>query len=105
MERMTVMNASTAKDQLTFTLGNVSYIGPEFDIDANPVVKPEKQGWLAAVLARVAACGRRREVMAEMAMMSDRELADIGLARSDLPRVFDPAFAADHMRGRDYIAY
>jgi uncharacterized protein YjiS (DUF1127 family) len=102
---MTAMNASTAKDHLTFTLGNVSYIGPEFDIDARPVVNPEKPGWLAAVMARVAAWRRRREVMAEMAMMSDRELADIGLARSDLPRVFDPAFAADHIRGRDYVGY
>src|SRR5689334_10523766 len=100
---MTAMNASTSKDQLTFTLGNLSYIGPEFDIDAKPVVKPEKRGLLAAVMARVAAWRRRREVMAEMAMMSDRELADIGLTRSDLPRVFDPDFAADHMRGRDYI--
>ena len=99
------MNASTSRDQLTFTLGNVSYIGPEFDIDASPVVKPEKQGWLAAVMARFVAWRRRREVMAEMAMMSDRELADIGLARSELPRVFDPAFAADRVRGRDYIAY
>ena len=39
-------------------------------------------------------------------MMTDRELADIGLTRSDLARVFDPAFAADRARGRsDYIAY
>jgi uncharacterized protein YjiS (DUF1127 family) len=32
--------------------------------------------------------------------MSDRELADIGLSRGDLPRVFDVDFAADHARGR-----
>ena len=31
-------------------------------------------------------------------MLTDRELADIGLSRVDLPRVFDPAFAADHVR-------
>ena len=37
--------------------------------------------------------------------MSDRELSDIGLSRADLPRVFDPAFASDHARGRDYVAY
>jgi uncharacterized protein YjiS (DUF1127 family) len=40
-----------------------------------------------------------------MAMMTDHELSDIGLSRADLARVFDPAFAADHTRGRDYIAY
>lgn len=43
--------------------------------------------------------------MQEMAMLSDRELADIGLSRVDLPRVFDPTFAAEHVRGRDYLAY
>jgi uncharacterized protein YjiS (DUF1127 family) len=43
--------------------------------------------------------------MQEMAMMTDRELSDIGLSRSDLSRVFDPTFAADRARGGDYIAY
>jgi uncharacterized protein YjiS (DUF1127 family) len=38
-------------------------------------------------------------------MLTEHELADIGLTRADLPRVFDPAFAAEHARGRDYIAY
>jgi uncharacterized protein YjiS (DUF1127 family) len=32
--------------------------------------------------------------MQEMAMMTDRELSDIGLTRSDITRVFGPAFAA-----------
>ena len=43
--------------------------------------------------------------MQELAMMTDRELSDIGLSRSDLSRVFDPGFAVEHARGRDYIAY
>jgi uncharacterized protein YjiS (DUF1127 family) len=43
--------------------------------------------------------------MQELAMMSDRDLSDIGLSRSDIVRVFDPAFATEHGRGRDYIAY
>jgi len=34
-------------------------------------------------------------VLDELGMLSDHELADIGLSRVDLPRVFDPAFAAD----------
>jgi uncharacterized protein YjiS (DUF1127 family) len=40
-------------------------------------------------------------VLQEMSMLTDRELADIGLSRADLPRVFDPAFAMEHARGRD----
>jgi uncharacterized protein YjiS (DUF1127 family) len=32
--------------------------------------------------------------MQEMAMMTDRELSDIGLTRLDITRVFGPAFAA-----------
>ena len=38
-------------------------------------------------------------------MMTDRELSDIGLSRADLGRIFDPTFAANRARGRDYIAY
>ncbi len=36
---------------------------------------------------------RRRAVLETLGSLSDHELADIGLTRSDLPRVFDPAFA------------
>ena len=43
--------------------------------------------------------------MQEMSLMTDRELSDIGLSRSDLARVFDPAFAAARDRGHEYIAY
>jgi Domain of unknown function (DUF1127) len=38
--------------------------------------------------------GAPAPVMQEMAMMTDRELSDIGLTRSDITRVFGPAFAA-----------
>ncbi len=37
---------------------------------------------------------RRRAVINELATLSDHELADIGLARGDLNRVFDRGFAA-----------
>lgn len=43
---------------------------------------------------------RRRAVMAELAMLSDHELSDIGLSRAELPRVFDPAFIATRETGR-----
>jgi uncharacterized protein YjiS (DUF1127 family) len=56
-------------------------------------------------MAAVAAWRQRQMVLQEMQTMTDRELADIGLTRSDLIRVFDPAFAVDHARSRDYIAF
>ncbi len=37
---------------------------------------------------------RRRALLDELNTLSDHELADIGLTRSELGRVFDPAFAA-----------
>src|SRR4051812_2688129 len=97
------MSASTANG---FSLGDQSYIGPSYEEADAPVVKSVKQGagWMVGLVARLADWQRRRAVMAEMALMTDHELADIGLTRSDLPRVFDPAFVASHAR-QDYIAY
>lgn len=102
------MSAPLTKDRLAYTLGNQTYIGPAYEDSQVPAVKPEKSGIAALadrLLTKVAEWRHRRQVMEEMAMMTDRELADIGLSRADLSRVFDPGFAADHVRGRDYIAY
>ena len=45
---------------------------------------------------------QRRAVMNELASLSDRELADIGLHRAEMGRVFDPKFveARGHSLGR-----
>ena len=53
---------------------------------------------IADALAWIAAWPRRHAELQELSALSERELADIGLARSDIKRVFDPAF------GRDYGA-
>jgi uncharacterized protein YjiS (DUF1127 family) len=105
------MNALT-KDQFTFSLGNASYIDHsynEYDEPVAAVVKTPEHGighWLKSAVAVFVAWRRRQAVLQEMAMMTDRELADIGLSRSDLGRVFDPAFATDRARGSiDYITY
>ncbi|WP_200845395.1 DUF1127 domain-containing protein [Roseomonas sp. 18066] len=37
---------------------------------------------------------RRRRIYDELSMLSDRELADIGLNRGDIPRVFEEKFEA-----------
>ena len=106
------MNALTSKDQFTFSLGEASYIDHtynEYDEPTAVSVKTPEHGigqWLKHAVAAFAAWRRRQAVLQEMAMMTDRELADIGLSRSDLGRVFDPVFATDRARARsDYIAY
>lgn len=103
------MNTPIAKDQFGFSLGNLTYINSAYDDDApGSIAAAQKHAvreWVSRLLIRIAEWQRRRAVMQEMAMMTDHELSDIGLSRADLARVFDPAFAADHTRGRDYIAY
>ncbi len=95
------MTAPITKDQLAFSLGNLSYIDASYDEQPTaPLAAPKH-----SVFAWLRQWRQRRQVVAELALMSDRELSDIGLSRADLSRVFDPAFAADHARGRDYIAY
>jgi uncharacterized protein YjiS (DUF1127 family) len=106
---MTPMNAPIAKDQLSLSLGSLTYIDSAYDEDAPASIvvgrKDGDIGWLNRLLSRVAEWQYRRAVIQEMTMMSDHELSDIGLSRADLGRIFDPSFAADQKRGRDYIAY
>jgi len=52
---------------------------------------------LRGPITRVAAWRERRAVIDWLAGMPDRELADIGLDRAQIHKVFDPAFA----RARD----
>ncbi len=45
--------------------------------------------WFRNVFRAIAAYPQRRRAMDELSMLTDRELADIGLNRSDISRVFD----------------
>ncbi|MEJ0019245.1 MAG: DUF1127 domain-containing protein [Acetobacteraceae bacterium] len=102
------MNAPIAKDQFTYSLGNLTYVDSSYDEVSAPAQKQPKHGlggWLSARLEALGQWRQRRAVMEEMTLMTDRELSDIGLSRADLPRVFEPDFAADHARGRGYIAF
>src|SRR5690606_25335919 len=45
--------------------------------------------WFRNVFRAIAEYPRRRRVMDELSMLTDRELADIGLSRGDIPRIFD----------------
>jgi uncharacterized protein YjiS (DUF1127 family) len=102
------MSAPLAKTDFVFKLTtSQSYIDDAYDPTPLPAAQRAPRGLLrqigdgVAFLARsVKSWAARQATLSEMSLMSDRELADIGLTRGDLPRVFDADFAADHVRGR-----
>jgi uncharacterized protein YjiS (DUF1127 family) len=86
------MSAQFAKDP-------VSYFAPVNISEASPsVFAPSNTGivgkGLRAVARSFSAMMQRRAVIGELSALSDHELADIGLSRVDIPRVFDRAFVA-----------
>ena len=56
-------------------------------------------GFLRTAFAAVIAWPQRRAVLAELSTLTERELADVGLSRSDVPRVFDAGFARARAMG------
>ncbi len=83
------MNAYTSSEELALLPANrISY--PEHFADARSR-KP-------SLYARVVEWFHRQAALNELSQLSDRELADIGLGRSELAHVFDPAFVARHGR-------
>jgi uncharacterized protein YjiS (DUF1127 family) len=86
------MTAQFAKDQ-------VAFFAPATISARTPAqgFAPRTTGLVGRVRAAVAWINERMErraVLDDLSALSDRELADIGLARSDIPSVFDPGFAA-----------
>lgn len=58
----------------------------------------EKLIWLALrVLAGIASWQQKRRIKAELMALDDRELADIGLARSDIERVANGRYRDDRL--------
>jgi uncharacterized protein YjiS (DUF1127 family) len=53
---------------------------------------------IGATLRFIGEYPQRARVLRHLAQLSDRELADIGLSRADLARVFDEDFAAARTR-------
>lgn len=84
------MSAPIAKNQFAFELPNLSYVDASLE-EANLRVAPlpSKPSGLRALIAAFRTWRENRVARAELEMLSDRELADIGLNRSDLHRVFD----------------
>jgi uncharacterized protein YjiS (DUF1127 family) len=101
------MSAPIANDHFDFSLGNLSYINSAYDEPYAPAkpLDPRISVWVARLVSMFREWWHRRAVIQELSLMTDRELSDIGLSRSDLARVFDPAFAAARDSGHEYIAY
>ena len=88
------MNAFSDKNSLTFHYTDtVSRLD-----DAGDLPVPANRGLfarMATALRTVAELPHRWAVINELNLLSDRELADVGLQRSDLGRVFDSRFVAE----------
>jgi uncharacterized protein YjiS (DUF1127 family) len=80
------MSAHFAKDQVSFV--TPAELSPR-------AFAPSTSGGFTSALrgaaAWLAGAFQRRAVINELSMLSDHELADIGLTRADIGRVFDPA--------------
>jgi uncharacterized protein YjiS (DUF1127 family) len=95
------MSAPIAKTELSFKLPeSLSYHTTWDDADYEPVLPSRRQGLFARLARGVArsyaAWNARRVAVEELTGMTDRELADIGLSRADIPRVSEQEFAEEH---------
>ena len=95
------MSAPITKTELSFKLPQMlSYHSTWDDADYEPARPARHTGLLArmaeGIRTRAAAWTARHRAMEELADMTDRELADIGLSRSDIPRVTERDFIEEH---------
>jgi uncharacterized protein YjiS (DUF1127 family) len=69
-----------------------------------PAYRPQPLGalgrGLAAIAAGIRAYVHRQQVMSELSRLTDRELADIGLSRTDIGQVFTSEFSAQRRAAR-----
>jgi uncharacterized protein YjiS (DUF1127 family) len=95
------MSAHIAKEEMALLMPKS--LSHYFKDEPEYLVVPEPAG--NGIFARVAGALRwviqlpmRRSVIDELSAMTDHELADIGLSRSEVTRVFEPGFAAERSR-------
>jgi len=94
------MSAPIAKSQMAFELPKLSYIDTSWEEPAvNPAADTVRAGgivaWIAARASDVRTWRAKSQSRAELAQLTDRELADVGLNRGDLDRMFDDRFNWD----------
>ena len=97
------MSAQIAKDEIALMmpdrLAHYFQTEPEYQVSTAPQA-PKLLARLGGMLRRIADIPRRGAVLDELNALSDHELADIGLSRTDLPFVFDERFAAERNADR-----
>ena len=76
------MNAYVSKEELTLLPANQISYGEHY-ADA----RGQRRSVFGAIGQRISAYFERQRILGELNSLSDRELSDIGLARSELPRV------------------
>jgi uncharacterized protein YjiS (DUF1127 family) len=89
------MNALTAKDDMSMM--RPAALSHYFKDEALHQQAPERQpvglrARIAGLFRFIAELPRRQSVLFELNALSDHELSDIGLVRTDLSRVFEPEF-------------
>ncbi len=97
------MSAQTADSQFHFKLPSLSYIDAKWEepsllapTDAGRSIRTSgTKGWFARSVDSFRTWRRNSQAASELATMSDYELMDIGISRSDLQRVFQPEFSQD----------
>ena len=105
------MSVQTVNSNFEFQLPSSSYIDVRWEEPnlraaaeiGSPVRQTRPAGWLARCINAIRTWRRDNQAAAELAVMSDRELMDIGISRSDLKRVFEPEFNQD-LRQRTDVA-
>ena len=93
------MNAPLAKEQIALLMSDsLTYRTPNVEAGQTTSRPNGLFARLRAVVAHLASLPQRRAVLDELSTLTDRELADIGLNRGELGRVFDPRFAQARRR-------
>jgi uncharacterized protein YjiS (DUF1127 family) len=91
------MTAPVSKSQLAYELPKLSYVDASWEEhNRRAAVQDEPSrgfaDWLAGLVKAFRAWREREVAVSELSMMDDRELADIGINRSDVQRVFSADF-------------
>jgi uncharacterized protein YjiS (DUF1127 family) len=93
------MNTSRRADIFFKLPETQSYHSTWDDADYEPLLPARRKSWRARaaadVKARLNRMQERQRVIRDLEAMSDRELADLGMSRHDIARVFDPKFTKE----------
>jgi uncharacterized protein YjiS (DUF1127 family) len=92
------MNVHVTKEEVEFHLPTMMTHYFQDEPECAPRIEERRPGLFArlkAGLCWITEIRKRQAAIEELNRLSDRDLADIGVSRADLPRLFDPAFAPE----------